>query len=134
MEYVLCQMDGILIFGATQSVHDEHIREVLIRPHKENVTLNSKKCRFSVQDAKFLGQTINESGISPDQDNVKAIIDMPEPTDVSGTRRFLGMINPVWDVHTIPSGDPKANARSSKQEVRLDLWTRTANVFCAAER
>ena len=39
------------------------------------------------------GQTINESGISPDQDKVKAIIDMPEPPDVSGIRRFLGMIN-----------------------------------------
>ena len=86
---VLCQMDDILIFGATQSQHDERIREVLRRLQKENVTLNSKKCQFSVQEVKFLGQTINESGISPDQDKVKAIIDMPEPTDVSGIRRFL---------------------------------------------
>ena len=90
---VLCQMDDILILGATQSQHDERIREVLKRLQKENVTLNSKKCQFSVQEVKFLGQTINESGISPDQDKVKAIIDMPEPTDVSGIRRFLGMIN-----------------------------------------
>ena len=90
---VLCQMDDILIFGATQSQHDERIREVLRRLQKGNVTLNSKKCQFSVQEVKFLGQTINESGISPDQDKVKAIIDMPEPTDVSGIRRFLGMIN-----------------------------------------
>ena len=85
---VLCQMDDILIFGATQSQH-----EVLRRLQKENVTLNSKKCQFSVQEVKFLGQTINESGISPYQDTVKAIIDMPEPTDVSGNRQFLGMIN-----------------------------------------
>ena len=90
---VLYQMDDILIFGTTQSQHDERIREVLRRLQKENVTLNSKKCQFSVQEVKFLGQTINESGISPDQDKVKAIIDMPEPTDVSGIRRFLGMIN-----------------------------------------
>ena len=82
-------MDDILNFGATQNQHDERIREVLRRVQKEN----SKKCQFSVQEVKFLGQTINESGISPDQDKVKAIIDMPEPTDVSGIRRFLGMIN-----------------------------------------
>ena len=42
--------------------------------------------------SQILGQIINESGISPDQDKVKAIIAMPEPTDVSGIRRSLGMI------------------------------------------
>ena len=89
----LCQMDDILIFGATQNQHDERIREVLRRLQKENVTMNSKKCQFSVQEVKFLGQTISESGISLDQDKVRPIIDMPEPTDVSGIRRFLGMIN-----------------------------------------
>ena len=104
---VLCQMDDILIFEAMQSQHDERIREVLGRLQKENVTLNSKKCQFSVQEVKFLGQTINESGISPDQDNVKAIVDMPEPTDVSGSVQFT--------VHTTPIGDHKANVRSSKQ-------------------
>ena len=35
---VLCQMDDILIFGATQSQHDERIHEVLGRLQKENVT------------------------------------------------------------------------------------------------
>ena len=39
---VLCQMDDILIFGATQSHHDERIREVPRRPQKENVTLNRR--------------------------------------------------------------------------------------------
>ena len=77
---LLYQMDDILVFGPTQSQHDERIREVLRRLQKENVTLNSKKCQFAFQEVKFLGQTINESGISPDQYKVKAILDMPEPT------------------------------------------------------
>ena len=41
---------------------------------------------------------------------------------------------PVGEVHTAPSGDHKANERSSKQEERLDVGTSTSNVFCAAER
>ena len=86
IDRVVCQ----LIFGATQSMHDEHIREVLRRPQRENVTLNSKKCQFSVQEVKFSGQTINGLGISPDQEKVKAIMEMPEPTDVSSS---VGMIN-----------------------------------------
>ena len=119
---VLCQMDDILIFGATQSMHDEHIREVLRRPQKENVTLNSKKCQFSVQEVKFLGQTINELGISPDQDKVKAIIEMPEPTesDVSGSRRFLGMINQLgkYTPHLAESTKPMRDLLSKKND-----WT-----------
>ena len=62
---VLCQIDDILIFGATQNQHDERIREVLRRLQNENVTLNAKKCQFSVQEVKFMGQTINESGNQP---------------------------------------------------------------------
>ena len=65
-----------LIFDAMLSKHDDRIREVPRRLQKENVTLNSNKCQFSVQEVKFLGQTIDESGMSPDQDKVKAIIDM----------------------------------------------------------
>ena len=117
---VLCQMDDILIFGATQSQHDGRIREMLRRLHKENVTLNSKKCQFSVQEVKFLGQTINESGISPDQDKVKAIIDMPEPTDVSGIRRFLGMINQLgkFTPHLAEITKPMRDILSKKND-----WT-----------
>ena len=113
-------MDDILIFGATQSQHDERIREVVRRLQKENVTLNSKKCQFSVQEVKFLGQTINESGISPDQYKVKAIIHMPEPTDVSGIRRFLGMINQLgkFTPHLEEITKPMRNFLSKKND-----WT-----------
>ena len=113
-------MDDILIFGATQNQHDERIREVLRRLQKENVTLNSKKCQFSVQEVKFLGQTINESGIIPDQDKVKAIIDMPEPTDVSGIRRFLGMINQLgkFTPHLAEITKPMRDLLSKKND-----WT-----------
>ena len=55
---VLCQMDDKLIFGATQSQHDGRIREVL-RLQKENATLNSNKCQFSVQGAKTIKKNTN---------------------------------------------------------------------------
>ena len=113
-------MDDILIFGATQYQHDERIREVLRILQKENVTLNAKKCQFSVQEVKFLGQTINESGISPDQDKVKAIIDMPEPKYVSGIRRFLGMINQLgkFTPHLAEITKPMRDLLSKKND-----WT-----------
>ena len=117
---VLCQMDDILIFGATQNQHDERIREGLRRLQKEKVTLNANKCQFSLQEVKLFGQIINESGISPDQDKVKAIIDMPEPTDVSGNRRFLGMINQLgkFTPHLAQITKPMRDLLSKKND-----WT-----------
>ena len=112
------------IFGATQSQHDDRIREVLGRLQKYNVTLKSNKCQFSAQEVKFLGQTINESGIRPNQDKVKAIIEMPELTDVSGICRFLGMINQLG----------KFIPHLAEITKPMDMDTRTAKVFCTAER
>ena len=40
-----------------------------------------------------MGHIIDASGIRPDPDKVKAILSMPEPTDVSEVRRVLGMVN-----------------------------------------
>ena len=82
--------------------------------------MNANKCQFSVQEVKFLGQTINESGISPDQDKIKAIIDMPEPTDGKGIRRFLGMINQLgkFTPHLAETTKPIPDLLSKKTD-----WT-----------
>ena len=90
---VLCQMDDILVFGTSQVEHDKRLHEVMTRLKRAKMTLNNKKCQFSVHEVKFLGQIINSSGIRPDIEKLRAVMDMPEPTDVSGVRRFLGMVN-----------------------------------------
>ena len=36
---------------------------------------------------------VSAQGISPDPAKVKGVVDMPAPTDQSGVRRFLGMVN-----------------------------------------
>jgi hypothetical protein len=42
---------------------------------------------------KFLGQIIDSSGYRVDPDKVKAIVEMKMPDDISGIRRFFGMVN-----------------------------------------
>ena len=73
VDEVLCQMDDILVFGATQDQHDERIREVLKRVQLAKVTLNTKKCEFSVREVRFLRQPITESGVNSDAERVRAI-------------------------------------------------------------
>ena len=45
------------------------------------------------ESAKFLGQLVDESGVRPDPEKVRAIREMKTPMTVSELRRFLGMIN-----------------------------------------
>ena len=88
-----CQTDDILVHGTTQEEHDQLLHQVLQRLQEKHLTLNLPKCRFSVDRVNFLGQVLDSSGVQPDPDRVKAIQEMAAPTDVSGVRRFLGVIN-----------------------------------------
>ena len=89
---MLCQMDDVLIWGATQLQHDERLRAALSRLQEAGVTLN-EKCEFSKSTIKFLGQVISASGVSADPDKVNAVKSMKEPSNVSEVRGLLGMIN-----------------------------------------
>ena len=66
-------MDDILIYGRNQEEHHARLVSVLERLRKEGVTLNKEKCQFYVNHIKFLGQVLNEKGISPDPAKVQAI-------------------------------------------------------------
>ena len=90
---VVCQMDDILVFGKTQSEHDQHLEAVLRHIEEANVTLSPQKCEFSKTKLTFLGHVIDAGGIRADPEKTKAIVDMSPPTSLSELRRFLGMAN-----------------------------------------
>ena len=93
LEGTLCIMDDILIYGSNQEEHDARLTAALDRIQAANLTLNRDKCKFSQESVSFLGQVIDASGIRPDPDKVKAIVNMEEPANKSELRRFLGMAN-----------------------------------------
>lgn len=51
------------------------------------------KCVFAVPSLTFLGHIIDEHGLTPLDQKVKAITDFPPPSTLIQLRRFLGMIN-----------------------------------------
>ena len=86
-------MDDILVFGSTEEEHDQRLEETLKRLQTAGLTLNKQKCEFSKTEISFLGQTISQEGIQADNEKIKAILNFPEPQDVSELRSFLGMVN-----------------------------------------
>jgi transposase InsO family protein len=86
-------MDDILIYGRTVEEHDERLERTLQKVQEAGLKLNRDKCEFRKEKIEYFGHVISSEGISPSVDRVKAIRELPAPTNVSELRRVVGMIN-----------------------------------------
>ena len=86
-------IDDILVWGTNQEEHDERLEAVLNRCEQINLILNKEKCQFRVPEVTYIGHILNDKGIQPDPEKVRAIQDMPPPVNKKGVERLLGRIN-----------------------------------------
>ncbi|CAC5362482.1 unnamed protein product [Mytilus coruscus] len=86
-------IDDILVWGTTRKEHDDRLRSVLNRCQEVGLTLNAEKCKFRVKEVTYIGHTLSADGVRPDQEKIRAIKEMPAPTDKKGVQRLLGTIN-----------------------------------------
>lgn len=56
---------------------------------------NRDKVELRVPEVKYVGHIIGKDGLKVDPEKVRAIVNMPEPTDIQGVRRFLGLVQYV---------------------------------------
>ena len=82
---------GYIIEEATID-HDKKLRSFLRKCTKEKIHLNLEKIKLREKKVTYIGHTLSAEGVTPGEDKVKAIIQMPTPRDVTGIKRFLGMI------------------------------------------
>jgi len=88
-------IDDFLIWGKNEKEHNRSVIKCLERAKKIGLTMNLDKCKFKADDLIYIGHKISARGIQPDESKVKAITEMPEPTDKKGVQRILGMVNYV---------------------------------------
>ena len=86
-------IDDVLIYGRTVKEHNKRLEETLRRIHDAILRLNREKCEFRKSKIEYFGHVISEEGISPITERIKAIVDLPAPTNVTELRRVLGMIH-----------------------------------------
>ena len=90
---VVCFYDDVLVFGDDEESHEKALQSCIKKTVDAGLKLNKEKCEFGVTEIEFLGHIISGDGIKADPRKVKAITEMPEPTNVTELRRMLGMIN-----------------------------------------
>ena len=85
---VICAADDIIVTGcgATKMLaerdHDDNLKRLQERCTERNIKLNNVKAEYKRDNVIFMGHKITTEGIQADDDKVKAILEMPSPTDM----------------------------------------------------
>ena len=75
-------IDNMLVKSTTTELHIAHLAEAFQILKKYNMKLNPAKCAFGVSAEKFLSFIINNRGIEANPDKIKAVLDMPPPSNI----------------------------------------------------
>ena len=92
--FATAYVDDILIHsGKDINDHLNKIQIVIDRLMKHNLRLKIEKCQWAQDEINYLGFHINQHGITPQADKVKAIKHMTAPKTVKQVRSFLGLMS-----------------------------------------
>src|ERR1043165_2349387 len=86
-------LDNIIIFSRDAKQHLEDVIQVLELIRKANLQIKLRKCKFFQKEIKFLGHKISDKGIETDDEKVKAMKEIPPPTNVKEVQSVLGLFN-----------------------------------------
>ena len=93
--------DDIIVFSSGDTDeqalidHDKKLIVVLNQCRERGIKLNAEKMQFRRSEVNYLGHVISAEGLKIDPNKVKAIHEMPDPSDKQGVLRVLGMANYV---------------------------------------
>ena len=99
LEGVLCIADDILLYGVGSSTedafndHEMKMKKLLERCRDVGIKLNKSKMKLRQESVVFMGHVLTTEGLKPDEEKIKAVVEMPKPTDVEGVRRLNGFVN-----------------------------------------
>ena len=82
--------DDIIIYGKTQTEHDQNLKAVLQRLRECNMRLNKAKCAFSQRQVAFFGHIFSDGGVHPDPKKIAAIVNAAPPTCAKDVMSLLG--------------------------------------------
>ena len=82
-------LDDAIVFDSDPVVDVQTIRSLFERLRKHNLKLSFSKARLGATDANFLGHSISPAGLSPNEEKVSALTNMPMATEASQQMRAL---------------------------------------------
>jgi hypothetical protein len=76
---VVVYLDDVTVFSKNKTDHLAHLRVVLQRCRKYDISLNPKKSIFAVEQGKLLGFIVSSKGMIIDPERTQVISKLPPP-------------------------------------------------------
>ncbi|UYV81537.1 K02A2.6-like [Cordylochernes scorpioides] len=114
---VVCYIDDLQIWGNSIEDHNSTLKKVLDLARESRLKLTLNKLQMATGVVKFLGHTISQEGIFPDQDKVRAIQNMQIPKNKQELQRILGTV--TYLAKFIP--DLSSNTSNMRNLLKKDI-------------
>ncbi|CAF1610778.1 unnamed protein product [Adineta ricciae] len=86
-------LDDIIVTGCSELGHLKNFLNAFARIQDFGFKINKQKCSFLQSEVEYLGFVVNSDGIHTSTSKTAAIREMPQPSNVSQLKSFLGMVN-----------------------------------------
>ena len=86
-------LDDMIITGKTMEEHLSNLAKVLERLDSKGLRVNKRKCAFMCPEIVFCGYKIDKDGLHKTEEKIDAVLEAPQPTNITQLRAFLGLIN-----------------------------------------
>ena len=90
-EYAEAYLDDLVIFSSTWEEHCQHIKTVLCRLQEAGLTAKPAKCQLGRRQCVYLGHLVGNGEVRPEQSNIDAVANFPQPVIKKQIRSFLGL-------------------------------------------
>jgi hypothetical protein len=76
---IIVYLDVVMTFSKNKNDHLAHLRAILQRCRKYDISLNPKKSIFAVEQGKLLGFIVSREGMIIDPERTQVIAKLPPP-------------------------------------------------------
>ncbi|CAK1591326.1 unnamed protein product [Parnassius mnemosyne] len=86
-------LDDIVVYSHDLNSHIQNLASVFSRLRNYNLKLQPDKCEFLCKEVAYLGHLINNDGVKPNPEKLKAISEFPVPKCAKDIISFLGLVS-----------------------------------------
>ena len=98
--------------------HNQNLRAYFQRCRERNIKINLDKCKFLTEEVTYMGHTLTNTGLKPDEEKIQAIIEFPALRDLHNLRRFIGMVKYLSKFdHTLTTKCEPLNRLTRKDQI-----------------
>ena len=85
-------IDDVILYGKTKEEHDNNLHNLMKIAQTEGLCFNSENCAIDEKQIHYFGAIYNKNSIRPDSSEVKAIKQLPSPTNITDLQKVLRII------------------------------------------